>query len=80
MTRLTAYEIAGNPNDVIATSAGPNRNGKYRGFITRGEMHRFKILISTEPVFDTPESARMQMVQVIADTTAYIYPPAIEMD
>jgi hypothetical protein len=37
MMRLTAYEIAANPDDVIATHAGPDRNGKYRGCITRGD-------------------------------------------
>jgi hypothetical protein len=72
MTRRTAYEIAANPDDVIATHAGPDRNGKYRGFITRGEIRRYKILISTEPVFDTPEAARDAMVKVIADTTAWV--------
>jgi len=64
MTRGTAHEIAGNLDDIIATHAGPNSAGKYCGFITRGEVGRYRIIISTGPFFNTPESADDAMATV----------------
>ena len=72
MRRLTAYEIAGNPDDIIATHAGPDNAGKYCGFITRGEEGRYRILISTEPIFDTAEAADDAMRNEIASITAWV--------
>jgi len=71
MRRLTAYEIAGNPDDVIATHAGPDANGKYYGCITRGEQEKYRMLISTGPLFDTPESAEAAMQRTIAAVTEW---------
>ena len=71
MTRGTAYAIAGNP-DVIATHAGPNGAGKYCGFITRGEEQRYEPLISTGPLFDTPEAADEAMRKVIAAAMEWV--------
>ncbi|MGD1003156.1 MAG: hypothetical protein ABR884_01100 [Minisyncoccia bacterium] len=71
MTRLTAYEIAGNPDDIIATHAGPDNAGKYCGFITRGEVGRYRILISTPAIFDDPEFADDAMRKVVVDTTEW---------
>jgi hypothetical protein len=70
MKRGTAYEIAGNPNDIIATH-GRASTGKYCGFITRGEVGRYRTLISTGPFFDTPESADDAMQKVIIAVTEW---------
>jgi hypothetical protein len=71
MTRGTAHEIAGNLDDIIATHAGPNSAGKYCGFITRGEVGRYRIIISTGPFFNTPESADDAMRKVIVAVTEW---------
>jgi hypothetical protein len=72
MRRLTAYEIAGNPDDIIATHAGPDNAGKYCGFITRGEEGRYRILISTEPIFDTAKAAEDAMRDEIIAVTTWV--------
>jgi hypothetical protein len=71
MTRFTAYQIAGNPDDIVATHGGPDERGKYCGFITRGEEGRYRILISTEPIFDTAEAADDAMRNEIIAVTAW---------
>jgi hypothetical protein len=72
MTRYTAYEIACNPDDIIPTHAGPDKaTRKYSGFITRGEVGRYRILISTPPIFDTAEAADEAMRQGIVVTTEW---------
>ena len=66
ITRLTLYEIAGNPDDIVATHSGPDKKtGKYVGWITRGPRHRYKLLISTNPIFDTPKEAKKAMQEII---------------
>jgi hypothetical protein len=72
MTRLTAYEIVGNPDDIVVTHAGPDNNGKYCGFITRGEEGRYRPLISTEPIFDTADAAENAMRNEIIAVTAWV--------
>lgn len=72
MTRITAYEIAGNPDDIMATHAGPAKDGKYYGFITRGAHGRYRPLISTPAMFDTAEAADEGMRQLIIATTAWV--------
>lgn len=67
MSRLTAYAIASNP-DIVCTQAGPAENGKYLGWITLGEDARYRALINTEPIYDTPEEAVAAMEQLVVDT------------
>lgn len=71
MTRRTAYEIAGNLDDIIVTHGRPDNAGKYCGFITRGEVGRYRILISTPAMFDNPESADDAMRKVVVDMTEW---------
>jgi len=72
MPRTTVYEIAGNPEDVAATHAGPNGAGKYYGCITRGKGRRYEILFATPPMFDTAEAADDAMRQLIDAVTAWL--------
>ncbi|MFH1036474.1 MAG: hypothetical protein V1756_00185 [Patescibacteria group bacterium] len=66
VSRLTLYEIAGNPDDVVVDAGGPDKEtGKYVGWITRGPGHNYKPLISTEPIFDTPEQAKEAMQKIV---------------
>lgn len=66
ISRLTLYEIAGNPGDVVVTHGGPSEeNGKYVGWITRGPGRRYKPLISTSPIFDTPVEAEAAMQKIV---------------
>ena len=66
IARLTLWEIAGNPDDVVVTHGGPDKEeGKYCGWITRGSGHNFKALVSTAFVFDTPEDAEKAMREIV---------------
>jgi len=71
MTRLRAYEIAGNPDDIIATHAGPDTMGRYYGFITRGKIGRYQIIFATTAIFDTAEAADDAMCELIAALTLW---------
>jgi len=66
VTRLTLYEIAGNPDDVVVDHGGPDKkHGKFAGWITRGPGHNYKPLISTAPIFETAEEADEAMQQIV---------------
>ncbi len=71
ITLLTGLEIAGNYPENILINSGKGKNGKYAGFMymlkdwkdplkknakTRKDIH--KIMISTEPVFDSDEEVQ----------------------
>lgn len=71
ISRITAYTIASNP-DIVCTQAGPAENGKYLGWITLGEDARYRALLNTEPVYDTPEEAVAAMEQLVVDTKAAV--------
>lgn len=71
MSRLTAYAIASNP-DIECSSGGPAENGKYLGWITLGEDARYRPLINTEPIYDTPEEAVAAMEKLVVDTKAAV--------
>jgi hypothetical protein len=69
LTLLSILEIAGNyPSNIVATSGGPSlENGKYVGWITLGESHRYRPIFSTEAIYDTPEQAKEAMQKVVSD-------------
>ena len=48
---------------ICVTHSGPDKNGKYRGFITTIER---RPVINTEPVFDTASDAESHMRLVIS--------------
>jgi len=62
-------EIGRNPDDVIATSAGPNENNRYSGLITR--PHHDQPLIETPFYFKTSELARYFMGKIIEFAEAF---------
>jgi hypothetical protein len=55
VTRATALEIFTQPND-LEFSIG-QKGGRWGIIITRGPGHRFKWLLSTKPVFESPKAA-----------------------
>jgi|GEM_PF-2642023 len=64
---MTLWEIAGNLDDIIVDAGGPSKdNGLYVGWITRGEGHSYKPLVSTKSVFKTKELA-IHFMQSIVD-------------
>ena len=62
---LTLYEITGNPDDILVESSGPDANGKFCGFITRGPGHNYKVLISSSSSFDSADAAEVAMTKII---------------
>ncbi len=57
VSRLSAYEIAGNPDDIVCGAFKDKDTGKYGGTISRGPGHNYKLIISTNPGYDTQEEA-----------------------
>jgi hypothetical protein len=73
ISRLVAYEIAGNPDDIVIAYGGPDKEtGKFAGWITRGEGHNFKPLLNTEPIYDTPKQAKETMEKVVQEIKDFV--------
>lgn len=72
VSRMTAYEIAGNPDDIVITHAGPDENGKYAGWITRGKGHDSKPLINSESQFNTATEAEDEMKKLVSDLKEFV--------
>lgn len=66
VSRITAYIIA-TRDDIVCTQGGPAENGKFVGWITLGEDDRYRPLLNTEPIYDTPEEAVAAMKKEVAD-------------
>ncbi len=66
ISRITAYIIA-TRSDIVISAGGPTENGKYVGWITLGEEDRYRPLLNTEPIYDTPEAAKEAMTKVVAE-------------
>ena len=65
--KLTAYIIASR-EDIVITHGGPAKdNGKYVGWITLGEEDRFRPLLNTSPIYDTPKEAEQAMGDIVAE-------------
>jgi hypothetical protein len=71
MTILTAYEIVCN-DDIVVTHGGPNGEGKYAGWITRGADHNYRPLLSSQPIFNTAQEADDAMREVVAQAKAFV--------
>jgi len=63
VSRITAMIVASNEVDV--TWSGPHDNGKYSGFIQHKASKYSRVLISSEPVFETQELAISGMEKVV---------------
>lgn len=57
LTAVTGIEIYTQPDDLQISIPREGEDGNYAILITRGPGHRFKLLASTEFVFDTLEVA-----------------------
>ena len=57
ISRITAYEIFANPNDLEIFIGQENEQGKWAIVFERGPGHNFKLLLDTAPVFEKPEEA-----------------------
>jgi len=66
VTRLTLWEIASNPDDIVVGAAGPDENGLFSGWISRGPGHNYKPLISSSACFPS-ESEAKEYMQMIVD-------------
>ena len=64
VSRMTAYEIYGNPKDIVCDASGPDSNEKFIGWITRGPGHNYKPLLSTRPTFASRKEA-IQAMEVL---------------
>lgn len=62
---ITALEIATNLDDVVISTFGPDKDGKYGGTISRGERHRGKLLISTVPYHTSEQKVKDDLQAVI---------------
>jgi len=72
ITKLTAYIIASR-EDIVITYGGPAKdNGKYVGWITLGEEDRFRPLLNTTPIYDTPQDAEQAMKDIVVEIRAMV--------
>ncbi|MDP3999336.1 MAG: hypothetical protein Q8P76_01925 [bacterium] len=72
VNRLTAYEIYGNPKDIICDATGPDSNGKFVGWITRGPGHNYKPLLNSEPIFNSRKEAILYMKELVEAVRKFI--------
>lgn len=66
LSYITACIIA-TRSDIIITCAGPTQNGKYIGWITLGPNDRCRLLLHTDPIYNTPDEAKEAMTKLVAD-------------
>jgi len=59
---LTVVTIQNNPVEIDA--GGPDENGKFAGFITHNEGKRFRLILSSEPIFDSAKDAINFMIEL----------------
>ncbi|MBU4284780.1 hypothetical protein KKF60_01515 [Patescibacteria group bacterium] len=73
ISRLTAWEIAGNHDDIVVDAGGPDKKtGKFVGWITRGPGHNFKPLLNTQPIYDTLEQAKQAMKDLVVKINEFV--------
>ena len=65
VSRLSAYEISGNPDDIVCTSFKNKDSGMYGGIISRGPGHNYKLIITTNPVYETQDEAESDMRDLV---------------
>jgi hypothetical protein len=66
LSRLTVLEIYTNPADLEFQIA--ESDGKYAVMVTRGPGHKFKLLLTTEAVFEKCEVA-IDSIRAVLDAT-----------
>lgn len=71
ISRMTMYALASNP-DLIVTYGGPDlKTGRFYGFITLGAEARYRVLVSTPPIFETKENAERAMTKLIEEARVW---------
>ena len=71
MTRLTGLIIQTNGENVVCDSAGPDKFGKYAGWISLfkdGSYH--SSLLSTNGIYDSTEEAEKKMKNLVEEIRA----------
>ena len=63
LSRITAMIIQG--NDVDCYSTGPDKNGKYAGWLSRMGRRNYRALINTGAMYETPEEAVSEMNKIV---------------
>jgi len=66
VSRLSAYEIAGNPDDIVTGSYKDDESGKYGGIISRGPGHHYKLIVSTNAGYASQEEAKADMDRIVS--------------
>jgi hypothetical protein len=61
--RLTAYIISSR-KDIIVTAGGPNKDGKWMGWITLSEQDEYRELLNTEELYNSKKEAINAMTKV----------------
>jgi hypothetical protein len=66
MTRLTAIIIRTRGDDIRCDAGGPNRDGKWTGWVTlyNGDDYDHELL-STQPVYDSKDAAVAAVQEVV---------------
>ncbi len=65
----TIFQLKNAPDEAIAILPnGPGENGKYSAWLMIGVADKIRPLLSTKPIFDTPESAVGKMKDVLKAT------------
>jgi hypothetical protein len=59
--------IISSRDDIVATAGGPTKDGKFVGWITLGQLDRFRPLLNTEPIYNTKEEAVVAMKKIIEE-------------
>lgn len=63
---LTALVIA-TRDDIVVDAGGPDKNGKYTGWITLGLEDRYRPLLNSEAIYDGVEEAKKAMQKIVDD-------------
>jgi uncharacterized protein YegP (UPF0339 family) len=56
ISRLTAYIISSR-KDIVITFGGPNKDGKYMGWITLPKQDNYRMLLNTEDLYNSKKEA-----------------------
>ena len=62
ISRLTALTIQNNSDTIVCESGGPNKNGKFVGWIS---MPNGRTLLNTEAIYDSSKKAISAMQDIV---------------
>jgi hypothetical protein len=73
LSNFTATIIASR-TDLITDTHGPNKKGKFSGWITLGQADRFRPLVTSAYLFDSKDEAKLAMDNLIIEARAATKP------